>query len=97
MAKLNEQSRELILPNFEECAKLYFEWRFNAKNIKNYTSFNPHKARDALIKVLTRDKNVGRGKIKREKESGQTITLQSFIIYDDNIWQLLTSTRKVRI
>lgn len=99
MAKLNEQSTELILPNFEECAKLYFEWRMNVKNnIKNYTSFNVHKARDTLIKALTSSKNVKRGgKIKTKQKSGQTITLQSFIILDDNIWQLLTSTKKVRI
>ena len=102
MAELNEESRELILPNLEECAKLYYDWQKNVKNKEKLntreTLFNLNKARDALIKALTQNKDgVTNGKIKREKESGQTITLKTFIIHDDNIWQLLTSTKQVRI
>lgn len=105
MAKLNEKSRELILPNLEECAKLYNDWKKNVKNVKNKEKlntcealFNLTKARDALVKALTHNKDQATSKrTDRKKESGQTITLKTFIIHDENIWQLLTSTIQVRI
>ena len=97
---MNEDKKELTITNLEECAILYNEWTQKVKNKtkgSNYTSFNSNRARDTLMKALTKDKKVTFGKSSREKESGKIITSQAFIIEDLNIWKKLTCTKQVRI